>query len=417
VLRIVRVKVLDDAPIHRDSSPHRDHWTLDPAVTFLNHGSFGATPRVVLERQTELRARMESGPVLFIARELQAETDLARESLAEFLGAAARDLVPVTNATTAVNAVLRSLYFNPGDELLSTSHGYNACGNTLNFVADRAGASVVVADIPFPLRSADEIVDAVMSCVTERTRFALLDHVTSSTAVVYPVERLARELKSRGIAVMIDGAHAPGMLPLNLGELEAAGVDYYTGNCHKWMCAPKGAAFLWVKYALQEGIRPAVISHGANASTDKRTRFQLEFDWIGTQDPTAFLCIPDAIRCVGGLVPGGWDEVRAHNHTLVLAGRRLLLDALEIESPVPDELIGSITSLPIWDGEAGDDIDAFSVDEFQGRIFAEQHIEVPIFFWPKPPRRLLRISAQLYNSLADYEALARVLRAEARVAR
>src|SRR5438552_4100747 len=217
-------------------------WPLERGVIFLNHGSFGACPTEVLRHQAALRAEMEREPVRFLSRELDDRLDAARAALAAFLGAEADDLAFVTNATSGVNAVLRSREFADGDELLTTDHAYNACKNALEYVARRTRARVVIAPIPFPVASSDEVVAAIMGRVTPRTRLALIDHVTSPTALVLPVERLIAELARRGIDGLVDGAPAPGMLPLDLPPLRAT---YYTGNCHKWLCAPKGSAFLW----------------------------------------------------------------------------------------------------------------------------------------------------------------------------
>src|SRR5438445_7019259 len=236
-------------------------WTLDSAVAFLNHGSFGACPSPVLEAQQRLRERLERQPARFFVRDLEPLLADARSALAAFLGAAPEGLVFVPNATTGVNAVLRSLAVAPGDQLLVTDHAYNACRNALDFVAAAARAEVVVVPVPFPLASADAVVEAVVARATPRTRLALLDHVTSPTGLVYPIERLVRELAGRGIDALVDGAHAPGMVPL---DLRALGAAYYTGNCHKWLCAPKGAAFLHVRSDRQTGVRPVVISHGPN---------------------------------------------------------------------------------------------------------------------------------------------------------
>ncbi|MFW6058195.1 MAG: aminotransferase class V-fold PLP-dependent enzyme, partial [Persicimonas sp.] len=200
------------------------HWTLDPAIRFLNHGSFGATPSRVLHEQQEIRARMEREPVDFFVRKLPAALDRARCELAEFVGAEPANLAFVPNTTTGVNAVLRSLELEPGDEILVTDHGYPACNNAVDFVADRAGAKVVVAEVPFPIASADEVVDAVLDEVTDNTRLALIDHVTSATALIFPVEQIIEALSERGVDTLIDGAHAPGMLPL---ELESLGATYY----------------------------------------------------------------------------------------------------------------------------------------------------------------------------------------------
>ncbi len=221
-------------------SPLAEHWTLDPAIVFLNHGSFGATPRVVLEAQGELRARMERNPMQFFLRDLECLLDETRGALARFVDARPSDLVFVPNATTGVNAVLRSLEIRSGDELLTTDHEYNACKNVLDFVAARAGAHVVVASVPFPLASEDEVTEAIVSKTTSRTRLLLVDHVTSPTGLVLPIARIAAAMAERGLEVLVDGAHAPGMLELSLGALSKH-VAFYTANCRKWLCTPKGS--------------------------------------------------------------------------------------------------------------------------------------------------------------------------------
>ena len=385
------------------ASPLHTAWTLDPEITFLNHGSFGACPRAVLEHQAELRARIEREPVLFLAREIGQRIDTAREELARFLNASPEDVVPVRNATSGVNAVVRSLELSTGDELVVTRHGYNACNNTVAFAAERAGAQVVWADVPFPIGSPDELVEVVLGAVTERTRFVLIDHVTSPTGLVLPVERLVSALRERGIATMVDGAHAPGMLPLDLTALDP---DYYTGNCHKWICAPKGAAFLYVRRELQPSVRPTVISHSMNSPRTDRSRFRLEFDWGGTDDPTAFLSVPVALRTMADLVPGGWAEIRRRNHDLVVLGRRALCGALGIEAPAPEEMLGSLASVPLPPAEGPVTQEIFAIEPMQKVLFEEHRIEVPVFLWPDAPERLLRISAQLYNSPDEYERLA-----------
>jgi isopenicillin-N epimerase len=380
-------------------------WPLDRGVTFLNHGSFGACPTEVLARQAALRAEMEAEPVRFLSRELDDRLDAARLALATFVGADADDLAFVTNATGGVNAVLRSLCFRDGDELLTTDHAYNACRNALDFVASRSGATVTVAQIPFPVAAPAEVVDRVMTCVTPRTRLAVLDHVTSPTALVLPIERLVRELADRGVEVLVDGAHAPGMVPL---DLRALGASYYAGNCHKWLCAPKGSAFLWVRRDRQRDVRPLTISHGANAVRAGRSRFRLEFDWTGTADPTAWLAVPRAIDYLGSLLPGGWPALMARNHALAIEGRRLLSVAAGTPPPCPDEMIGSLASVVLPDGPASE-IRWRRPDRLQARLLDGWGIEVPVISWPVAPRRLLRISAQLYNRLDHYGALADAL--------
>lgn len=391
-------------------------WLLDRRITFLNHGSFGSCPRAVLDFQQELRDRLERRPVEFLVRELEPLLDAARGELARFLKIDADDLVFVPNATTGVNTVLRSLQFRSGDELLVTDHEYNASRNALNFAAERAGARVVVARVPFPLPSSEQVVDSVLREITPRTRLALLDHVTSQTGLILPVERLVKELSLRGIETLIDGAHAPGMVPLNLKKL---GATYYTGNCHKWICAPKTAGFLHVRRDKQMAIRPLVISHGANSRRTDRSRFLLEFGWTGTHDPSACLSVPEALRFVASLRVGGWPEIMRRNHALAVAARKVICDALEIELPCPDGLIGSMAAIPLPDGRRTPlPKPPLFLDGLQDRLLRGHAIEVPIIPWPAFPKRLLRISAQLYNRLPEYErlseALAKALKVERR---
>ena len=265
----------------------------------------------------------------------------------------------------------------------------------------------MVAEVPFPIASAAEIMEAVVRRVTSRTRIVLLDHVTSQTGLIFPIEELTRELAARGIATLIDGAHAPGMVPINLQQL---GATYYTGNCHKWLCAPKGAGFLYVQNDRQKLIRPLSISHGANSPREDRSRFLIEFGWTGTSDPTAFLSVPAALKYVGSLLPGGWPEVMQRNHQLAIAGREVLCRKLGIPLPCPDDLLGSLAALPLPD--APNSIPSPSplyIDSLQDELLQKHHIEVPVIPWPAPPKRLLRISAQLYNYLPQYERLADAL--------
>lgn len=378
-------------------SPWLNLWSLDPNIIFLNHGSFGACPKVVLARQCLLRAQMEQEPVRFFGLELEELLDTARQELANFVGADAANLVFVPNATTGVNTVLRSLSFQPGDELLTTNHEYNASRNALDFAAKQAGARVVVANVPFPLSSPEHCIEAVLAQVSTKTKLVLLDHVTSQTGLVFPLKILIRELAERGIEVLVDGAHAPGMISINLQELGAA---YYTGNCHKWLCAPKGAAFLYIRADRQSIARPLVISHGANSPRTDRSQFHLEFDWTGTADPTPYLCVPEAIRFLGQLLPGGWPALMAHNRAIALTARQLLCQALGVEPPCPEALIGSMAVIPLPLGSA---------EQLQTDLFQRFQIEVPVTPWQGSVNRLIRVSAQIYNTLTDYDVLAGAL--------
>ncbi len=392
--------------------PIAQHFVLDPAVTFLNHGSFGATPRPVLAAQQRLRDRMEAQPVQFLVRDLEALLDDARAAVGAFIDAPADDLVFVPNATHAVNAVLHSLTLSPGDEIVVTDHGYAACTNAARFVAERAGARVITATVPFPLTSPGEVVDAITRTLSSRTRLVLVDHVTSPTALVFPIEDIVRVCERAGISVLVDGAHAPGMLPLSVRSLGAA---FYTGNLHKWVCAPKGAAFLHVHPAQQHRVRPLVISHGATTTRTDRSRLAIEFDWMGTQDPTAVLAVPEALRFVGSLLPGGWDALRARNRALALEARALLADALGVAVPAPESMIGAMATLVLpperFPPARGGD-PAFE-DRLQQHLWNTHRIEVPVIPWGTPPRTLLRVSAQAYNHLDQYHRLAEALNSAA----
>jgi isopenicillin-N epimerase len=372
------------------------HWCLDPSVAYLNHGSFGACPSAVLEAQAALRLEMEREPVDFLVAKLPGRLNAARETLAAFLGADPSDLVFVTNATAGVNAVLRSLSLEAGDELLLTNLTYAACRKTADFVAHETGSRVVVAHLRFPCRDEEELIAPILGSVTPRTRLVLLDHVTSPTALIFPVARLVRELEARGVDTLVDGAHAPGMVPLGLAELGAA---YYTGNAHKWLCAPKGAAFLHVRRDRHENLHPSAISHGYPAG------FRAEFDWTGTFDPTSWLCIPESLRFMGALLPGGWPQVMSANRSLVLQARALLLESMGSDTPCPESMIGSMASLPLPQASPGSPaqrLDHKGLHDW----FRARGVETWLY---AEPVLLLRLSAQLYNDLDQFKLLARLL--------
>ena len=331
--------------------------------------------------------------------------------MAAFVGADPGGLAFVANATTGANAVLRSLAFAPGDEILTNDHEYNAILTTLEEVARRDGARIVIVPVPFPIQGPDAVVEALLAGVTPRTRLAVISHVTSPTALVLPIERIVRELDARGIDTLVDGAHAPGMVPL---DLDALGAAYYTGNGHKWLCGPKGAAFLWVRADRRDAVRPTVISHGANDPRIDRSRFLLEFDWMGTGDPTAALSLPTAIDWMAAQDPGGWPAVMAANHALAVEARDLLARTLGIVPPAPDAMLGSMAALPV--PGLTSDVDAVALHD---HLIDDERIEVPIPVWPvrgarrrpddQPTTVLIRVSAQRYVERSDIERLASVL--------
>jgi isopenicillin-N epimerase len=388
------------------------HWMLDPAIAFLNHGTFGATPRPVLAAQQGWRDRMEAEPVLFFSHDLEPELDRARASLGAFVGSDPDDLAFVPNATAATNAVLRSLRFEAGDELLTTDHAYNAAKNAMEFVAARDGATVVIAQVPFPTAAPGMVEDAVIAAVTPHTRLAVLDHITSATALIFPIEALVAELTARSIETLVDGAHAPGQVAL---DVPAVGATYYSANLHKWVCAPKGAGFLWVRPDRQADIRPLAISHGANSPRTDRSRFRVEFDWTGTADPSAYLSVPDAISFGEELLPGGWKALRARNHALALCGRDALCASLGIEAPTPDEMIGSMASVPLPVERRAARVQGVELygDPIHDHL-ARLGMQVMVTPWPQRPnggawQRLVRISAAAYNDESQYERLADAL--------
>ncbi|MFM9997118.1 MAG: aminotransferase class V-fold PLP-dependent enzyme [Phycisphaerales bacterium] len=390
-------------------SPLADRWAIDPGVVYLNHGSFGACPREALDAQSAYRARMEREAVRFFVQDYDALIDVSRAALAAFVRASPQDVVFVPNATTGVATALANLEptLRPGDEILANDHEYPGCMANVRRTAARTGATVVSVPLPFPVKGPEQIEELILSRVTARTRVALLSHITSPTALVLPVERLVPELERRGVTVILDGAHALGQVPgLDVPRL---GASYYTANGHKWLCAAKGAALLWVRPDRQEGFRPLVLSNFADRPKPGRKHLLTEFDYLGTGDATPYMTVGDAIRVVGAMVSGGWDEVIRRNHALARHGRDVLCRALGVEPPAPDAMLGSMASIPL-PAAASPRPAAPYHDALQLGLIERHRIQVPV--WSGGGRRLFRISAQLYNAIGQYEYLAGALREE-----
>ncbi|MSQ01522.1 MAG: aminotransferase class V-fold PLP-dependent enzyme [Myxococcales bacterium] len=380
-------------PVWTPGSPELTaRWALDPSVDYLNHGSFGATPRAVLARQTELRAQMEAEPVEFLARRLPERLDAVRARVAAFVGADAEGLVLVPNATHGVDAALGAIDWAPRDEVVHANHGYNAVKKALLRLQHRHEVTTVAAQVPFPIDDPQQVVDAFARVIGPRTRLVVIDHVTSATALIFPVKDLVALCRRRGVAALVDGAHAPGLLPLDIG---AIGADFYTGNLHKWVCAPKGAALFWVGAAWRDRVHARVVSHGYELG------LRAEFEWAGTFDPTAWLSVPAALDHLDEL---GLDELQAHNHALVQEGRQRLARALGVSLPHPDEAgwYGPMAAVEVpW--ATGADAPGLTA-----RLFHEHRIEVP--FTAYDDRCFVRISGQAYNRPAQYQRLAGLLK-------
>ena len=369
------------------------HWLLDPTVTFLNHGSFGATPRCVLQVQQKFREEMEHQPVEFIDRRGSELLTTARNALAGFIHADANDIGFVTNATEGVTAAIRSINFTSEDRIITTHHRYDAIGNTLQHVAKQRGCELTFLPIDLPFRSDDLLgkLEATLQSEAGPTpRLVVMDHVSSVSAIIFPVHDIARLCAKHGVELLIDGAHAPGMLDL---DVPAIGATYYTGNCHKWMSAPKGAAFLWVHPDHQHDIHPSIVSNYYPQG------FRPEFDWQGTRDITAWLSVPAAIKFYDQF---GWDNVRRHNVELTRYMRELLCNAWDVQ-PITHESqtsIGSIATIPLPEKVAaiGDTRDIHAA------IYNRSKVEVPVFMVNDQP--MVRPSCQIYNTPGDYEKLA-----------
>jgi isopenicillin-N epimerase len=384
-------------------------WRLDPGIVFLNHGSFGASPEPVVAARQAILEELEANPMTGLERAFEPRLDAARAEVARFIGADPEGTVVVPNATTGVSTVLRSLRFRPGDELLTTDHEYNACLNALHAVADEAHARVVGVRIPLPIRDPREVTEALLAAVTPRTRLALVSHVTSPSGLVFPIEDIVRELDRLGVDTLVDAAHSAGMVPVDVSALGAA---YWTGNCHKWLCAPKVSGVLVVREDRRHLVRPLVTSHGANDPRTERPRLWQLFDWPGTIDPSPFLVVPFAIRLLATLHPDGWPGLMEENRDAAIRSRRRLLEALGGEAIAPESMLGSMASVALPKGLLASDRDATALCD---ALAAEDHIEVPISPFPVPAARLergsapsvffVRVSRERYVEDADVERL------------
>jgi len=376
-----------------------EHWLLDADVTYLNHGTVGAVPRRVLAAQQRIRDEIERQPSRFMLREVSGLVGQPRreptrlrqaaESVASFVGARGSDLVFVDNATAGVNAVLRSLALGPDDEILVSDHTYGATAHVAAFVARERHAQIRTVRVPYPAFDSAALLDEVTKAIGPRTRIAVLDHITSESALVFPLAELAAICRQRGVRVLVDGAHAPGVLPLDVPSL---GVDWYVANLHKWAHAPRSCGLLWAEPSCQASLHPPVISWGLDQG------FIAEFDWVGTRDPSAWLAAPDGIAFLKDL---GFDELRTYNHDLAWYAARLLAARWGTRLGVSESHVGFMVSvpLPLTLGNTADD-----AARLRDALLFEDRIEVQVHashgsLW-------VRVSAQVYNDGSDIDRLA-----------
>jgi isopenicillin-N epimerase len=373
----------------------RPLFCLEDGIAFLNNGSYGAAPRAVLAAQQRWRERMEAEPVRFMQREMPVALRQAAGTFAAFLGCRGEDLVFVDNATGGCNAVLRSLQFHADDEIVTTDHVYGAVRKTLAFVASRSGAAVIEAPLPYPGTTPENARAAIVTALTPQTKLLVVDWITSPTALVLPIREICAAARARGIPVLVDAAHAPGQVPVDIAALD---TDWVTGNAHKWLFGARSSAFLWTRPERQNDTHPTVISHGYGAG------YRAEFDWVGTRDPSSWLAVGAAIefwRTMGGAA------LMARNRRLAADAARMLEARLGVAQAVPDAMRGAMQTIELTrHGPATLE----NAKRLQGRLSDAHGVVVPVV--PFGDRLWVRISAQLFNEMSDYERLAEALDAE-----
>lgn len=376
----------------------KQHFLLDPSVVFLNHGSFGATPKSVFDAYQNWQLRLERQPVLFLGRELDGLLKESRRALGKYLNADSDDLVYIPNATHGVNIIARSLQLKPGDEVIATNHEYGACDYTWDFICGKIGAKYIHQPISLPVYSIEGVADQFWQGVTSRTKIIYLSHITSPTALRMPVEQICNRAKEAGILTVIDAAHAPGQIPV---DLQALGADIVFGNCHKWMLNAKGSAFLYVRRELQRLIDPLIVSWGYHPTPEITTgsRFIDLLQWTGTKDPTAALTVPTAIQF---MQERNWDEVQNECHDLLRQGIEQICNLVNMSPlyPLDSDFYGQmgIAPLPFSD-----------LAVLKSRLYDEHKIEVPLIQWQD--KQFVRISVQGYNSQEDIDSLVNALKA------
>lgn len=377
-----------------------EQWALDPGITYLNHGTVGAPPRRVLDAQQHLRDEIERQPAEFLLRRLSAirvgepssTPSLLRQAadaVGAFLGVDGRDLVFVDNVTAAVNAVVANLELRRGDEMVISTLAYGGVTRAVTHAARRMGADVTTIDLPFPVASGAELIEAFERAVSPRTRLVIVDHITAESALVMPIKQIIERVKAHGAMVLVDGAHAPGAIPFDLSTL---GADFYAATLHKWAWTPRSCGVLWADAQYQPLLHPPVVSWGLDKG------FTNEFDWVGTRDPTPFLTAPVALTCMQEL---GLERIQSYNHALAWQAGHLLATRWATSLTTPEALVGTMITVPLPERFGGTPEDAARVRD---ALLFEDRIEVQLHAWER--RLWTRVSAQIYNDMDDVERLA-----------
>lgn len=382
-------------------SPLFSEWSLDPELVFLNHGSFGATPNYILDRQREYVRELESSPVEFSVRSMYPLYYEAKKSLANFVGTSENNIYFVPNTTIGVNHILHNIR-DENKSWLTTNHGYGACLHALEKIGDLKNCQVIKADIPYPIDSEDTILEQIESAILLNTTIALIDYITSATAIVFPIKRIIDLLHSKNIRVIVDAAHAPGMVEFNIDELDA---DYFIANCHKWICSPKGSAFVYVHPRHQSAHKPVFYSFYNDWDTNNDRHWSNQFIWEGTKDYSAYFAVKDSLEFMPTLIDGGWDAIKKHNRDLAIRGAKYIANKLSVSLPAPESMLGSIVNIPLPDDRIPD-IKFNYYSSIKNVLFDKYKIEVPTMFFPSAPQQYVRVSAQLYNSMEQYAYLA-----------
>lgn len=383
-------------------------WPIAPGTRMLNHGSYGIVPKAVQRAQDELRALMNADPIRWFKVHQERLADKARSALAGFVNAEFESLTFVPNATMGIATILHSIDWQPGDEVVVTDHEYQATLNELDRMVRRRGIAVKTAAIPLPLDGPGTVIERVLSAVTDRTRLVIVSHVASASALVFPVDDIVRELRHRGVEVLVDGAHAPGQVEVDLRALRPT---YYAASCHKWLCTPKGSGFIYADAARRDTIRPLALSCRVHEVRDDRPSYLSDFDYTGTGDTTPSLVIPHAIAHLGGQLEGGWPALRERNRRAVLAGAGVVAERCGLRAAGPETMTASMVSLLLPPDPAPGRPSNFD-DPLWDELLDRHGVQVPVWTFAPAGVRVLRVSAHLHTSPEDFAVLGEALSAE-----